>query len=268
MYLNSLKRMRKGVSCHLISRVKGCDFAAFASRLQDRMAEIFSDSSPFKHKWKLVYTVALCMLSVAYGLLFEITASTLVDIAEQTSSSLEDVTFSIVVRTSAYALGSLFFGWAFERMNRQLGVTFVLTAMAVNAVITPYESSLIMFHASMLVNGICGAAVDISGMTWMLEMWTASKTSSLLMLYVFYNIAAAIVNAVAAPFLSSEQVRFNSDGTTILKESMIVIPYLMRCKFWIPCCSYVLNPLLLQALHPTEIKHRSARHRQKRKPLS
>ena len=125
------------------------------------MVDDSSDSNHFDRKCKLIYTVALCLLNSAYGLLNEITASTLVDIAEQTSSSLEDVTFGLVVKTIAQAFGCLFFGWAFERMNRQLGVAFVLTAMAVNTAITPFESSLIMFQASMFVNGICGAAVDI-----------------------------------------------------------------------------------------------------------
>ena len=197
------------------------------------MADASSDNNHLNRRSKFTYSVALCILNAAFGLMSEITASTLMDIAEQTSSSMEDVTFGIIVRTCAFALGSLFFGWAFERMNRQLGVTVVLLAMAVNTAVTPFESNLIMFQASMFVNGICGAAVDIASMTWMLEMWTASGTSSLLTLLLFYNLGAAIVPAVSAPFLSTENVRFNNNGTSIFleKESMIVIPYLMSASF-------------------------------------
>ena len=118
------------------------------------MADASSDNNHLNRHCKFTYSVALCILNAAFGLMSEITASTLMDIAEQTSSSMEDVTFGIIVRTCAFALGSLFFGWAFERMNRQLGVTVVLLAMAVNTAITPFESSLIMFQASMFVNGI------------------------------------------------------------------------------------------------------------------
>lgn len=166
----------------------------------------------------------------AYQLMFEITSSTLVDITKRTSSSFEEANNGLVIRTVTLAVGSLLFGYAFERINRQFGVAVAVMVMAVNTMLTPMATSSNLFQVAMLINGLSASAMEVASTPWLLEMWQSSAIRYLQMVNFAGSMANAGIPLVAAPFLSNEQLNATTNATNMQKSTeendyRLFIPY-------------------------------------------
>ena len=135
-------------------------------------------------------------------------------------------------------------------------VVICLLIMVVNALITPFESSLLMFQASMVVNGFFSAGVVVAVIPWILEMWDSAFASSLCLMISFsYTLAQGIIASVSAPFLSSEGHHNMSVNVHVEKKSMIIIPYSFAAAVGL---SVALLILLLRYRFTQHVKHSGA----------
>ena len=121
-------------------------------------------------KAKLMYTIAGSFAMLAFGLIFEITGATLADVAITTHTSFKYTSHAIVIRTIGYSIGSLVAGWAFDRFNRQVGFIIALSTAATITLLIPYETSIHMYFASLLVIGFAASAMDVASSAWILEL--------------------------------------------------------------------------------------------------
>lgn len=82
------------------------------------------------HGIKIWYTIILYLTCFCYGL-FDVTATTLLDVAELTHSTTALVAYGLSIKTIAYCVGSLLFAWVFTPNVRQLGMTACLLIIGI-----------------------------------------------------------------------------------------------------------------------------------------
>ena len=171
-------------------------------------------------KLKYILTFAVYFCYFTYGLGFSITGPTLLDVAELVRSSFHEVSFGVVSRSATYCVGALFCGWAFNRINRQLGFVVSLLVSGVALIAIPFVRSLYFFIIAQAVFGFAIAGLDVAGNAWMLEIWQEGANPYMQGLHFSYAIGMTVGPLIAEPFLSPEIRRENStiisvdNGTT------------------------------------------------------
>lgn len=157
----------------------------------------------------------------------------MLDIAENTHSSFSQVTWGLVVRSVTYCIGSLAFGYAFERMNRQIGFAVSLIGVAIPIFLVPFIGNLYLYWGSEVSVGFFGAAMDVAPNTWIIEIWQNWSNPPLQGMHSMFALGQCLAPLMAEPFLSSgcsnqtEAQNQTTIGTSegSCKPSLIVIPY-------------------------------------------
>jgi FHS family Na+ dependent glucose MFS transporter 1 len=197
-------------------------------------------------KLKYILTFAVYFCYFTYGLGFSIIGPTLLDIAELVRSSFHEVSFGVVSRSASYCAGALFCGWAFNKVNRQLGFVVSLLIAGASLLCIPFVRELYFFILAQAVFGFAIAGLDVAGNAWILEIWQEGANPYMQGLHFSYAIGMTVAPLIAEPFLSPEIRRANStiisvdNGTTaeffnltnatsvsdiINSESQIAIPF-------------------------------------------
>lgn len=198
-------------------------------------------------KSKYMYTFAASFCQLVYGLMYEITGATLSDMADQTSSTFYTVSYGITIRTIGYLIGSLVSGWAYNRMNRQIGYTLALIISAVISLCIPFQTCIITYFISLLITGFCGSGMDVAGNAWILEIWGAAANPYMQAQLVSYAIGQALIPFVSAPFLSNGlnktiAIRISRDMFDFPpNESRIMVPYTIAAVFGLIGAAFLLS---------------------------
>ena len=186
---------------------------------------------------KYVYTGAASLCQLVYGLMYEITGATLADMADQTSSTFYTASYAITVRTIGYLIGSLASGWAYNKINRQVGYILALITSAAVSLCIPFETHISTYFFSLFITGICGSAMDVAGNAWILEIWQASANPYMQAQLVSYAIGQALIPFISAPFLSDGVNKTKAFQLSLdmldfpANESKIIVPYTMAAVF-------------------------------------
>ena len=159
----------------------------------------------------------------------EIVPVTLLDIAELTHSTAADVSFGISAKFIGYLCGSLFFGWALDRINRQIALSFAIAVYTAALSTIPLTKSLSLYYVAYWINGFLAVAVDISSFTWIIEMWDPNANPYMQGLFLAAACGSALSAVIAEPFLSrivAGGYLMNGTASTFI-ETRIWIPYTM-----------------------------------------
>jgi len=171
-----------------------------------------------KLKYTLTFAVYFCYFT--YGLGFSIIGPTLLDVAELTRSSFHQVSLGVVSRSATYCAGALFFGWAFNIVNRQLGFVASLIVSGLALIAIPFVRQLYFFIVAQAVFGFAVAGLDVAGNAWILEIWQESANPYMQGLHFSYAIGMTISPLIAEPFLSPEVRRQNATIITVDNGTM------------------------------------------------
>ncbi|KAI1285830.1 Major facilitator superfamily domain-containing protein 4B [Halotydeus destructor] len=200
-------------------------------------------------KAKYSLTAAICFCYFSYGLGFSLFGPTLHDLSEILNSSVGQLSYGFVGRSTLYCVGALFCGWIFNYYNRQLGVAACLVGCAISILVMPYMKSLQGFILAQAALGFAAAGVDVGGNAWLLEIWKEQANPYMQSMHFFYALGMTFGPILCEPFLSPDINRtivldnstiinfFNVTDTTV--KSQIHIPYSL-------CSAVLLAAAMLQ----------------------
>ena len=153
---------------------------------------------------KYVFTAAAFFGYFSFGLMDNINGGTLLDIAGLTcASGIGEIYYGVISQTIAYCLGSLFFGWLYGRVNRQVGYIVSLIASGCATLAIPHLRTASAYIALQVFFGLFIGGLDVASNAWILEIWGNDSKPFMQAMYLCYAIGMPIINAFISPFLST-----------------------------------------------------------------
>lgn len=147
---------------------------------------------------KTAITSAYYLGFISLGICTSIIGPTLPGLAEQTRSSLSQISFLFTTISLGYMLGSLYGGRAFDKTPGNLLLSAVLFSMTLTLGLTPLISQLWLLAGVLFILGLAEGALDVGGN--LLIIWTHRQASPpfLNALHFFFGIGAFIGPVVVA----------------------------------------------------------------------
>jgi FHS family Na+ dependent glucose MFS transporter 1 len=184
-------------------------------------------------KPRSILTATLYFCFINYGIGFTILSPTILDIAQILDEDFDKVSYGVVARAGSYAIFAMFFGWLFNRVNRQMAMVSCLIGSGIIVVLVPYSKSLAVFIIYQLILGLTTSGVDVGGNAWILEMWQEDSNPYMQGMHFSYAIGLVIAPLISEPFLSkplgndmtSKVFATRPRNRTQFTESRIYIPY-------------------------------------------
>lgn len=184
---------------------------------------------------KLVLTMALYFCYFADGLTAMLGAARL-DIAELIGSDFRGVSFTQSGFLAGSVVGSVFTGWLFSRINRQIGLVLSILIAAATMLVTPLLRSLSLFSVTMVVSGVANAGIDVATNAWLLEIWQEGANPYMQGMHFSYALGQTIAPLIVEPYLSSNHsltvvpesstdIALVPNHTMIQTETRIGVPY-------------------------------------------
>jgi len=160
-------------------------------------------SSPNNSINKLALTTAYYSSFIMLGLLVAIEGPALPGLAENTSSTLDQISLIFIFGSLGYLLGSFFSGRAYDRLPGHRFMSGTLLVIALCAALIPFAKQLWQLLLILFIFGGAKGAVDVGGNT--LIMWTHGEKSGPYLngLHFFFGLGASIAPLILAGFLSS-----------------------------------------------------------------
>lgn len=158
-------------------------------------------STPTKPVHKLVLTTAYYLSFIMLGLLTAAEGPALPGLAENTSSTLDQISLIFVFGSLGYLLGSLAGGQAYDRMPGNRVIAFTLIMIAICTALIPFMHSLGLLLAVLFVMGLAKGALDVGGNT--LLLWVHGEKAGPFMngLHFFFGLGAAVAPLILARVL-------------------------------------------------------------------
>jgi FHS family Na+ dependent glucose MFS transporter 1 len=160
-------------------------------------------SSPKPSITKLTLTAAYYLSFIMLGLLVAIEGPALPSLAENTSSTLDQISLIFIFGSFGYLLGSFFSGRAYDRLPGHRFMAGTLLMIALCASLIPSAEQLWQLLLILFVFGGAKGALDVGGNT--LIMWTHGEKSGPYLngLHFFFGLGASIAPLILAGFLAS-----------------------------------------------------------------
>jgi FHS family Na+ dependent glucose MFS transporter 1 len=162
-------------------------------------------TTPFINKPanKLVLTSAYYLSFIMLGLLTAAEGPALPGLAENTSSTLDQISLIFVFGSLGYLLGSLFGGQAFDKLPGHRLIAFTLLVITLSMGLIPFMHSLGLLLMVLFVLGMAKGALDVGCNT--LLLWVHGKKAGPFMngLHFFFGLGASIAPLVLAGVLSA-----------------------------------------------------------------
>ncbi|KAI1291084.1 Major facilitator superfamily domain-containing protein 4B [Halotydeus destructor] len=171
---------------------------------------------------KHVLTAVICLGFLVYGIAYSLLGPTLIDLSSLLNSSIEELSYGFSIRQLCFLVGSLFFGWLYSFVNRQLGMALTLVSLSVCMYAIPRLTSLNQFLVSQGFLGFAASSVEVTTSAWLLELWRQDSNPYLQCMHFFYAFGAAISPLISEPYLSPEVDPLHPD---MKPESSIIVPY-------------------------------------------
>ena len=158
-------------------------------------------SSSSKPAHKLLLTAAYYLSFIMLGLLTAAEGPALPGLAENTSSTLDQISLIFIFGSLGYLLGSLFSGQAYDRLpgHRLMAVTLLLISLC--ATLVPFMHSLWLLLCLLFTLGLAKSALDVGCNT--LLLWIHGEKVGPFMngLHFFFGLGAFIAPLILARVL-------------------------------------------------------------------
>lgn len=183
---------------------------------------------------KYAFTTAVCFAYFAFGMLDNVRAPTLLDVAENTDSTFTDVSYGLLILAGSYCLASLNWSCLFFLINRQLGFIACLLIAGTMTLLVPFMHNIENYWITQGFLGFAFAGIDVAANAWMMEMWADKSNPFMQSMYFCYAIGQTIAPLTAAPFLSTRLQdhphlitgSYLAENITIhVNDSFILVPY-------------------------------------------
>lgn len=180
---------------------------------------------------RYVCSVIACLSYFSYGLMNGIYGVTMMDISEITSSDFSRVSLAVPASSITYCLGSLFFGWTFDHVNRQKGLSGCMVTSSVLTFLVPLCRTAEQFILSQILNGFVMAGIEVGLHVWILRIWNKKSNVCLQTMHLCNSIGTGLMPVLSSFFLStrSEAGSVNQTTSTIANTSghasLIIIPF-------------------------------------------
>lgn len=160
-------------------------------------------SSTYTNANKLALTSAYYLSFIMLGLLVAIEGPALQGLAENTSSTLDQISLIFIFGSLGYLLGSYFSGRAYDRFPGHRFMASTLLVIAQCASLIPFANQLWQLLVILLVLGAVKGSLDVGCNT--LLMWTHGEKSGPYLngLHFFFGLGASIAPLILAGFLES-----------------------------------------------------------------
>ena len=158
-------------------------------------------SSINKPVHKLVLTAAYYLSFIMLGLLVAAEGPALTGLAENTSSTLDQISLIFVFGSLGYLVGSLFGGQAYDRIPGHRVIAFTLLTITVCTSLVPFMHSLWLLLLVLFILGLAKGALDVGGNT--LLLWVHGEKAGPFMngLHFFFGLGAAAAPLILARVL-------------------------------------------------------------------
>jgi FHS family Na+ dependent glucose MFS transporter 1 len=158
-------------------------------------------SSINKPVHKLVLTAAYYLSFIMLGLLVAAEGPALTGLAENTSSTLDQISLIFVFGSLGYLVGSLFGGQAYDRIPGHRVIAFTLLTITVCTSLVPVMHSLWLLLLVLFILGLAKGALDVGGNT--LLLWVHGEKAGPFMngLHFFFGLGAAAAPLILARVL-------------------------------------------------------------------
>ncbi len=160
-------------------------------------------SSPNTPINKLALTAAYYLSFIMLGLLVAIEGPALPSLAENTSSTLDQISLIFIFGSLGYLLGSFFSGRAYDRLPGHRFVAGTLLLIALCASLIPLAKQLWQLLLILFILGSAKGSLDVGCNT--LLMWAHGKKSGPYLngLHFFFGVGAFVAPLILAGFLVS-----------------------------------------------------------------
>jgi len=158
-------------------------------------------SSSSKPAHKLLLTAAYYLSFIMLGLLTAAEGPALPGLAENTSSTLDQISLIFIFGSLGYLLGSLFSGQAYDRLpgHRLMAVTLLLISLC--AALVPFMHSLWLLLCLLFVLGLAKSALDVGCNTLLLWIYGEKVGPFMNGLHFFFGLGAFIAPLILARVL-------------------------------------------------------------------
>ena len=150
---------------------------------------------------KLVLTAAYYLSFIMLGLLTAAEGPALPGLAENTSSTFDQISLIFVFGSFGYLLGSLIGGQAYDRISGHRVIAFTLLTVTVCTILIPLMHSLWSLLLVLFALGLAKGALDVGGNT--LVLWVHGEKASPFMngLHFFFGLGASLAPLILARVL-------------------------------------------------------------------
>jgi FHS family Na+ dependent glucose MFS transporter 1 len=157
--------------------------------------------SPNKPVHKLVLTAAYYLSFIMLGLLTAAEGPALPGLAENTASTLDQISLIFVFGSFGYLLGSLLGGQAYDRLPGHRVISLTLLAFTLCTALIPFMYRLWSLLFVLFVLGLAKGALDVGGNT--LLLWVHSDKAGPFMngLHFFFGLGASVAPLILARVL-------------------------------------------------------------------
>jgi MFS transporter, FHS family, Na+ dependent glucose transporter 1 len=158
-------------------------------------------SPPQKPVHKLVLTAAYYLSFIMLGLLTAAEGPALPGLAENTSSTLDQISLIFVFGSLGYLVGSLLGGQAYDRIPGHRVIAFTLFTITVCTGLVPFMHSLWLLLLVLFILGLAKGALDVGGNT--LLLWVHGEKAGPFMngLHFFFGLGASVAPLILARVL-------------------------------------------------------------------
>lgn len=158
-------------------------------------------SSHPKPVHKLVLTAAYYISFIMLGLLTAAEGPALPGLAENTSSTLDQISLIFVFGSLGYLLGSLLGGQAYDRLPGHRVISFMLLTITLCTALVPFMHSLWPLLFVLFVLGLAKGALDVGGNTLLLWVHGGKAGPFMNGLHFFFGLGASVSPLIIARVL-------------------------------------------------------------------
>ena len=147
-------------------------------------------------------TTALYIAFILLGLTTAVTGPTLPELANRTSSRIDQISLIFITGSLGYLIGSWLGGRAYDRLpgNRIIPASLILLAVA--TALIPFATQLIFLTLAFLVLGFAQGVIDVGGNTLLIWHHGAGVSPFMNGLHFFFGVGALLSPIIVAKIFS------------------------------------------------------------------
>lgn len=154
------------------------------------------------HRYRCWKTICTSLLFTALGLHSAVFGPSLIDLAAQLNTTIDQITHILPARAFGNMIGSTACGFALSYFDHQIVLMFSMLTMSLSIFFIPLSFKLWQLYSCMLVNGISGGFLVNAGNCFVIHKWGKENSPFMQMAHFSFGIGAFISPFIVEPFLS------------------------------------------------------------------